>query len=317
MADRSASPAAIVAVLHAMKRSGVDHAGILYTRSEATTLLPGESPEEAYVIPTDFGMQRVELATCPATVLNEWPAALQRNPTVCLGSLAAGAGATGQAEGSDVKLDMGGMLGAQGSAAVEGAGPEENLFPCKDTYRTLLPPKEACAAGLVAWCATDGAQVACCTKNMVARTRDGACQCPPGGVPADAPPSKCRHVTAEPNAVAATQNADGGYDRADGGPELGRLSPSRIREVVRAASGKMRRCYETALKRVPNESGRLTVRFEIGPDGRVFFAHIQDTTLSDPAAQACMLEEFRALRFPPPVGGVVTVNYPLVFSPGD
>lgn len=185
---------------------------------------------------------------------------------------------------------------------VAAAGPEENLYPCKDTYRTRVPPRadEVCGDGLVAWCATDGTQAACCTEGMVARSREGTCQCPPGGVAADSPLTKCPQS-------AATMKTDG----------AARLPAETIRRVVRSNFGRLRLCYKDALKRTPGESGRLKVRFEIGPSGRVFFAHIQDTTLTDPAAQACMLDEFRAFEFPPPVGGFVTVVYPIILEPGD
>jgi hypothetical protein len=176
------------------------------------------------------------------------------------------------------------------------AAPEENLFPCRNTQRHLLPTGDACHGDTVAWCAMDGARVACCPEGRVARSRDGTCQCPPGGLSADSLDTRCPRST-----IVVPPKSMGHLDR------------DLIQGVVHGGFPQVRQCYEAALKRNPDENGRFEVYFEIGPDGRVFFARIQDSALTDPDAQACMLEYFRALRFPAPVGGVVTVTYPIIF----
>jgi hypothetical protein len=133
----------------------------------------------------------------------------------------------------------------------------------------------------------------------------------------------------------------------------GRLAPELIQQQVRADYGKMRSCYERALTRNPKLTGRVVTRFVIGRDGRVSAARavypnsatgeeernaspvpgleLADdvisaevlgetapqnvSTLPDRDVANCILDVFRQLRFPKPAGGIVTVVYPIQFSP--
>ena len=54
-------------------------------------------------------------------------------------------------------------------------------------------------------------------------------------------------------------------------------------------------------------------------DGKVSSASpdASGTTLPDPQTVDCVVDVFRTLEFPKPEGGIVTVVYPLIFSPGD
>ena len=137
--------------------------------------------------------------------------------------------------------------------------------------------------------------VACCAEGLVPDGDEGACGCPASADPASAP------AACNPTARLAA----------------GRLDPAEIQKVVRAKFGSMRLCYEDALKRTPNAAGKVEIAFEIDRAGGIFFARVEEGTLPDAKAQKCVLELFRGLRFPPPVGGVVSVIYPVVFSPGD
>ena len=45
---------------------------------------------------------------------------------------------------------------------------------------------------------------------------------------------------------------------------------------------------------------------------------LDKSTLRDPEFIDCMRQSFLSVTFPPPEGGgMVTVEYPIVFSPGD
>jgi hypothetical protein len=46
-------------------------------------------------------------------------------------------------------------------------------------------------------------------------------------------------------------------------------------------------------------------------------AEEHEATLPDPKAIACIVDEVRSMEFPRPDGGIVTVVYPISFSPGD
>jgi hypothetical protein len=94
----------------------------------------------------------------------------------------------------------------------------------------------------------------------------------------------------------------------------GRLPPEVIQRVVRQNFGRFRLCYENDLRAQPNLDGRVAVSFVIALDGSVASASVADTSL--PASTAtCVARAFGGLSFPAPEGGIVTVTYPINFSP--
>jgi hypothetical protein len=95
----------------------------------------------------------------------------------------------------------------------------------------------------------------------------------------------------------------------------GRLPPQVIQRIVRQNFGRFRMCYTQALGRNPNLEGRIPVRFVIGRDGAVTNVSAGGD-LPDAQVRACVQSAFYGLSFPQPEGGIVTVTYPLMFSPG-
>ena len=95
----------------------------------------------------------------------------------------------------------------------------------------------------------------------------------------------------------------------------GRLPVEVIQRVVRQHHRQFRRCYEDGLVRDPDLRGRVVVRLVIGGDGRVSTALNGGSNLPDEAVVDCVVRASRAITFPPPEGGIVTVVYPIVFSP--
>ncbi len=97
----------------------------------------------------------------------------------------------------------------------------------------------------------------------------------------------------------------------------GSLSRDVIQRMVRVNVGRIRQCYEHALQKAPNLTGRVSIRFVIGPTGKVVQASDSGSTLGDPGVIACVLAAVRRISFPSPTGGgPVVVTYPSVFSPG-
>jgi hypothetical protein len=95
----------------------------------------------------------------------------------------------------------------------------------------------------------------------------------------------------------------------------GKIAPEVIQRIVRQNFGRFRACYESGLRNNPSLAGRVAVRFIIGRDGAVGMAS-GDNGLPDSAVTSCVVRAFYGLSFPPPEGGVVTVVYPIVFTPG-
>jgi hypothetical protein len=96
-------------------------------------------------------------------------------------------------------------------------------------------------------------------------------------------------------------------------PEVARLSRANVRDIVRMSHDELVGCYTQALARDHDASGKVTFEFVIGPAGEVTIAQAREATLHDCAAIECMLEQFRGLDFPPPVGRSVRVIYPIVY----
>ena len=96
----------------------------------------------------------------------------------------------------------------------------------------------------------------------------------------------------------------------------GRLPPEAIQRIVRLNFGRIRLCYEKGLITNPNLQGRVSVRFVIGRDGAVSNVADGGSDLPDTGVKACVLRAFSGISFPQPEGGIVTVTYPVVLSPG-
>lgn len=97
----------------------------------------------------------------------------------------------------------------------------------------------------------------------------------------------------------------------------GKLPPEVIQRIVRQNFGRFRFCYEDGLRRIPKLEGTVSVRFVIERDGSVTKVTNNGSTLADESTADCVARAFQELSFPQPVGGIVTVVYPIHFSPGE
>jgi hypothetical protein len=97
----------------------------------------------------------------------------------------------------------------------------------------------------------------------------------------------------------------------------GQLPAEVIQRIVRQNHGRFRLCYEGGLRNNPALQGRVEVRFVIGRDGAVSSVSNGNSDLPDARAVQCVVQAYYGLSFPQPEGGIVTVVYPIMFSPGD
>ena len=101
----------------------------------------------------------------------------------------------------------------------------------------------------------------------------------------------------------------------------GRIPPEVIQRIVRQNFGRFKLCYENGLRNNPNLEGRVAVRFVISRDGAVQSADNGGSDLPDAGVVSCVARAFYGLSFPQPENeaerGVVTVTYPIVFSPAN
>lgn len=96
----------------------------------------------------------------------------------------------------------------------------------------------------------------------------------------------------------------------------GRLPSEVIQRIVRQNYGRFRVCYEAGLRSNPSLTGRVSVRFVIGRDGGVSQVGNAGSDMPDSSVIQCVSSAFYGLSFPEPQGGIVTVVYPIMFTPG-
>ncbi len=95
----------------------------------------------------------------------------------------------------------------------------------------------------------------------------------------------------------------------------GQIAPELIQRIVRQNFGRFRLCYENGLRNNPSLAGRVAVRFVIGRDGSVSGVSSGGSDLPDSSVVSCVTRAFYGLSFSAPESGIVTVQYPLIFSP--
>ncbi|MCC6645156.1 MAG: AgmX/PglI C-terminal domain-containing protein [Polyangiaceae bacterium] len=96
----------------------------------------------------------------------------------------------------------------------------------------------------------------------------------------------------------------------------GRLPSDVIQRIVRQNFGRFRMCYEQGLRNNPSLSGRVSVRFAIDRAGHVASVGNSGSDLPDSKVVSCVVSSFSGLSFPEPENGIVTVVYPITFTPG-
>ena len=97
----------------------------------------------------------------------------------------------------------------------------------------------------------------------------------------------------------------------------GRLPPETIQRIVRQNFGRFRLCYENGTRANPNLEGRVSTKFVIDRAGAVQLTADGGSDLPDQGVVQCVVRAFGDLSFPQPEGGMVTVVYPIVFTPGQ
>ena len=97
------------------------------------------------------------------------------------------------------------------------------------------------------------------------------------------------------------------------------LDREAVRRGIKAATPRIRDCYDRALKHDPALAGRVVVEFHIegGADGGgvVTSGEVIESGTQSPFFEACVLKEVAGATFDAPEGGgAVTVRYPFQFA---
>lgn len=90
-----------------------------------------------------------------------------------------------------------------------------------------------------------------------------------------------------------------------------------ILRVVRTRQQGVSFCYEKALARRPDLSGKLTLRWRIDLDGSLSQVQVAEDSLGDAEVAGCVRRVVERWRFPRPEGGQCVVHFPFVFTAGE
>jgi hypothetical protein len=94
----------------------------------------------------------------------------------------------------------------------------------------------------------------------------------------------------------------------------GELDPGVVAKEVKRRIGAIKACYDRALKRNPNLSGKIVLFWTITAEGTVSALDIEQDSLGDSEVTSCIKTLVKNWRFPRPSGGSVDVSYPFVFQ---
>jgi hypothetical protein len=98
----------------------------------------------------------------------------------------------------------------------------------------------------------------------------------------------------------------------------GALSKETIRRIVRRHLNEIKFCYEKGLRKRPDLSGRVSVRFLIEPTGGVKTAAVASSTTNDFSVDQCIAHTVSRMTFPmPKESGIVIVTYPFTLTSSD
>ncbi|MEK6772918.1 MAG: AgmX/PglI C-terminal domain-containing protein [Bdellovibrionota bacterium] len=93
----------------------------------------------------------------------------------------------------------------------------------------------------------------------------------------------------------------------------GGLDRNEIAAVIQRHLSEVRFCYEKGLQKNSKLSGRVSMKFLIGPEGYVTSANVGNSSLNYQPSETCIRDRLKTWKFPKPQGGVtVKVNYPFV-----
>jgi TonB family protein len=104
----------------------------------------------------------------------------------------------------------------------------------------------------------------------------------------------------------------GGSLASQGG--AGQIDGAAVTSVFSRRKGAIKSCYESALKVNASLKGKVTIRFTIGPAGRITDISVADNSTGDAGIGACIVDKVRGWKFDPPTGGSVTFSYPFILS---
>ncbi len=96
--------------------------------------------------------------------------------------------------------------------------------------------------------------------------------------------------------------------------ELGQIDEAATSKAFSRAQPALMRCYAEGQGRLEYLAGDLKFFMRVQPDGHLRWVFVEQSTLGDHEAEACMLEALRSTAWPLPDGGDAEVHHDLGFD---
>lgn len=97
--------------------------------------------------------------------------------------------------------------------------------------------------------------------------------------------------------------------------QLGSIDPGAVKKTFNQLLPALQQCHVDGLKRVRYLGGEVKMVLRIGEDGKARYAYLEDTSLGDHDAEACMLHASTDIAWPRPEGGEAEVKNSVGFDP--
>jgi hypothetical protein len=95
---------------------------------------------------------------------------------------------------------------------------------------------------------------------------------------------------------------------------IGSLPEADLAKAIVDATPAMNQCYATGLAKKPDLEGKMAVKLQIDPSGKVLNVGLADSKVPDKDTTACILQVLREMHAPKNAGPLVSVMVPLELS---
>ena len=120
--------------------------------------------------------------------------------------------------------------------------------------------------------------------------------------------------TAAPSAAPGAGGESGAGANADGSL-TGKLSKEQIDTAVNKSVKLFDPCYTLGADKDGKMSGTVTVKATVAPNGDVKEAGVTKSTVKNKKVDACVVDAFKKVKFPPPEGGSpAVITFPMKFD---
>jgi hypothetical protein len=107
------------------------------------------------------------------------------------------------------------------------------------------------------------------------------------------------------------------FKMSKGRPSVGNYcKQADILRVVNSRQRAITYCYEKELARNPELSGKVTLVWNIGLDGKVMKVWVGSSSLKNGQVESCMTRSVKRWKFTKPDGGICQIRFPFVFNSG-